>query len=161
MFIDTNPGMTSDWSFLDWKEERTKIETAARQRGALFAEFDGENLTGYFLIGDFGVLDGGFHVFDGGAGFDLVVGVVRGGEDDLVVVVAVEGKGFTSLVDVERESCGVGAANGAESSFDGVLRSFGVAGRIFGLIFGTAHDFAVDSAEDHGFAGSHYGRISR
>jgi hypothetical protein len=78
---------------------------------ALLAEFDGEDLTGYFLIGDFGIFHAGFHVFDGCAGFDLVIGIVGGGEDNLVVVVGVECDFFPRLFHGEREDSGVGAAD--------------------------------------------------
>src|SRR5580692_10186389 len=90
----------------------------------LFAEFDREDLAGDVFVGDFGVFYGGFHVFDAGAGFDVAVGfVVGGGEDDLVIVVAVEGDGFSSLFDGEGDDVGVGAADVAQDPFDGVLRS--------------------------------------
>jgi len=121
----------------------------------LFAEFDGEDLAGYGFVGDFGVLYGGLHVFDAGAGFDIAFGlVVGGGEDDLVVVVGVERGLFAcGRVDGEGEDGGVGAADVAENSFDGVLWSFGVFCGVVGFVFGHAGDLAVDFAEDDRLGG--------
>jgi hypothetical protein len=144
-----------------FEEQSSDLRMAQAAKVALLAEFDGEDLTGYFLIGDFGIFHAGFHVFDGCAGFDLVIGIVGGGEDNLVVVVGVECDFFPRLFHGEREDSGVGAADVAQNAFDRVLRALGIASGIVGRLLGDSDYFTVDSFEDDGFSGGGRRRFDR